>query len=369
MDPEKSPAKIPPALAEFDRQNAEAADWRRIEKWLVPGVKTREEYREKTLYGAAAAVLHLWNKGSLNPSPDTIREAHQAIFGEVRTDAGVMRKPGQQVIFGRGTEGAEPQRIAVELSRLHAEMGELLAASRSVADDCAAIAHYHARYIAIHPFLDGNGRSGRVIMQAQARLVGQQLDLEKILANKPQYLEALSTAIEKNDVAPLTRIVGQAIGHEVTHVGELRAHAKIRCRRMLGFDDIKPLEEERAWARTGEMLALPSIRSELLAHGKLPENTEPIVVEALRLKEQYRTASDRDRRAILESVIGKVRAMGGTDVTGMQLRIAMSDFIRGEGADLDLVRYRANVHAKAAQISLRTGRRLSDHTRGLGLSR
>ena len=72
-------------------------------------------------------------------------------------------RPGQyklhDYVTGRNEIGAAPEDVPVE-------MNELLSELQSVLDDQAltAAAYFHAKFENIHPFADGNGRTGRLAM-------------------------------------------------------------------------------------------------------------------------------------------------------------------------------------------------------------
>jgi len=72
----------------------------------------------------------------------------------------------------------------------------------------AADAHY--KFVTIHPFIDGNGRTARLLMNLILLIHGYPM---AIIRNeeRTQYLEALNTAQTKGNLQPFYAIVGTAV--------------------------------------------------------------------------------------------------------------------------------------------------------------
>jgi Fic family protein len=78
--------------------------------------------------------------------------------------------------------------------------------------ELAAVAHH--RLVAIHPFLDGNGRTARLVMNL-ILLRAEYLPAIIARANRAQYYRALAAA-DRGDSAPLTNLVGRAVERTLT---------------------------------------------------------------------------------------------------------------------------------------------------------
>lgn len=97
-------------------------------------------------------------------TPDLIKEVHRILmsgcYDESRWESG--ERPGQYKIHdyvtGDGV-GASPEDVAEEIGSLCSEVA-------NIPDDKAltAAAYLHLRFESIHPFADGNGRTGRTLM-------------------------------------------------------------------------------------------------------------------------------------------------------------------------------------------------------------
>ena len=71
------------------------------------------------------------------------------------------------------------------------------------------IAKFHNEFLAIHPFLDGNGRVARFILNQQ---VSELLNIQRkiIIEDRPSYFDALSEG-QKGNIEPLKKIIIQTI--------------------------------------------------------------------------------------------------------------------------------------------------------------
>jgi fido (protein-threonine AMPylation protein) len=242
-------------ISEFDRRSQEQADWRNMQPRLLPGVDSLSEYRIRSSLGLAEAQIFLEDHGGLNPGAGEITQIHKIAFGECVQDAGRIRKPGECATFG-GNLGAEAQRIPLEMERLRVEMSELLAHAGTDLQKCTAIGFYHARFIGIHPFVDGNGRTGRTLMAAQAETsLGASLPLlENIAAHRGDYITAVGDALRHNDLTAMTKIVADGAGISYPEDISIPSPFAIASRRMMSMTDILPMEVERDIARTGAPL-------------------------------------------------------------------------------------------------------------------
>lgn len=73
------------------------------------------------------------------------------------------------------------------------------------------LAEFHHKFLSIHPFLDGNGRLARVLLdQAAIELIGKKISLE-VVADLPTYFEALRSADEGDSKQLVALIQGAAL--------------------------------------------------------------------------------------------------------------------------------------------------------------
>lgn len=101
------------------------------------------------------------------------------------------------------------ERLLVDLTaRWRAEYAALSGADEE--QRLASIAEFHHDFVSIHPFLDGNGRVGRALLQQQLyELTGKHL--EAVFTDDPTaYYDALSAA-DIGDMRALTGLIGASL--------------------------------------------------------------------------------------------------------------------------------------------------------------
>jgi len=69
---------------------------------------------------------------------------------------------------------------------------------------------FHYRFVAIHPFVDGNGRTSRLLMNLLLIQAGYPMANISV-KNRSQYIEAIKIADESNDMQPFFTVVLDAL--------------------------------------------------------------------------------------------------------------------------------------------------------------
>jgi Fic family protein len=135
-----------------------------LEQSTMRSANVRELFETKNL---ARVIGYLEEKPQLPLTVDNIVLLHQMLLGGINDAyAGRLRKPGEYVRVGRHI--APPPEHVPEL------LQELLADYHSGHDRYFLdnIARFHASFESIHPFCDGNGRIGRVLINQQLAALG-----------------------------------------------------------------------------------------------------------------------------------------------------------------------------------------------------
>jgi Fic family protein len=166
-------------------------------------VQTPEQLETRSQKQAAAAKrTYDWIAGLQTDRPvdaDLIKEVHRKIVtgaDDDRCEPGVLRPRDVNVTFGspphRGAEGGE------ECAQAFAGLCLALEHEFRRHDPLVQAIALHYHFAAIHPFLDGNGRTARALEALMLQRVGLPGMLFIAMSNyyyenKPAYLEALAT--------------------------------------------------------------------------------------------------------------------------------------------------------------------------------
>lgn len=197
-------------MIESTRSRAEF-DWERIQKiGLLPGVRTLAQYDDKVFLALHEAKGFVQRFPTLNPSLDYVRLLHRMVFAGVHPWAGEIRQPGRLPPRVGGFVTCDPERLPTELKLLESQTAELLAKSDRQGT-LRVIAFHHARFELLHPFLDGNGRVGRLLVESQlnASAFGAR---ERPEVARQEYGDALQTASRLSNLLPLVNLLRKREG-------------------------------------------------------------------------------------------------------------------------------------------------------------
>lgn len=124
----------------------------------LPDKSLTEQLEAKNHQAALNYLLdHIDKRGAIDEV--LVLKLHSILMNGVRSDAGMYR--GHAVrIMGVNLPTANYLKVPALVPKVIAE------ASKSNGDIMAAVADVHARFEQIHPFSDGNGRVGRLLMNA-----------------------------------------------------------------------------------------------------------------------------------------------------------------------------------------------------------
>jgi Fic family protein len=180
-----------------------------LETGLTIGGKSLREHFEVINHKEAIEYVEALANGDESISPFHVRQIHKLVLTRIDDEAGEYRKLPVRIV---GTAYQPPD--AWEVPRLMAEWGDWLnsqALSRHSIER-AALAHH--KLAAIHPFIDGNGRTARLVMNLLLMRDGYPPTII-LRVNRRQYYRVLAEADEGNE-APLVNFVGRAVERSLT---------------------------------------------------------------------------------------------------------------------------------------------------------
>jgi fido (protein-threonine AMPylation protein) len=309
-------------------------DWERIKKLgLKPDVFTPEMYSLRVMQGMRLVSATLALKKEIIPSIDTIKGLHFIAFEGVHPWAGQFRVPGQEVRAGKLICSLASD-ISKELTSLSREMhaNPLKGTKQYKAE---VLAFYHASLLAIHPFLDGNGRLSRTILDHQCQLMlGHPLQVNY---SRPEYLEALTMAQQEGNLEKLSLLIGRKnldknIAVDLKKAGESippplevkklrkREEELLIIRRKLGFVGSE-IETEYGIGGFPKPLTEKDAQQKAIAHLKKSESLNKLSTEELskqilekdKVLNQQRVSVSSELISIREKLIrtiGKEKSQG-----------------------------------------------------------
>ncbi len=174
-----------------------------LEMEITRNVSLREVFEAKNL---ARVVEYIRGRaGTFELSKEIILLLHKMLIGNIKDEiAGRFRKSGEYVRVG--TYIAPPPEHIEQL--IEANILQYLSDNDTYFAD--KIARFHLEFEHTHPFIDGNGRIGRVLINCQL----QSLGLPPIIIRnkeKQEYYQAFRNYDEKKETKIMERIITLAI--------------------------------------------------------------------------------------------------------------------------------------------------------------
>jgi Fic family protein len=229
---------------------------------------------------------------------DTVLAMHRVLMADdPHHEAGRFRQEAVWV----GTSGRSPvgaDFVAPAWQRVPALVEDVMGFARRVdVPRLAQVAVAHAQFETIHPFTDGNGRTGRALLQAMLRSneLTQNVTVPVsagLLTDTDGYVAAL-TAYRSGDIAPIVRAVCDAVFVAVANARRLVGDIE-RIRR--GWTErVTARRDSGVWTAMDIVVRQPVLNATVLAAemGVEPRNAYPHIqklVEAgvLVSKNEYR---------------------------------------------------------------------------------
>ena len=155
-----------------------------------------------------------------NISVDSILAMHRELTRGLQQDSGMLRT---EWVWIKGDSPVTADYVAPHHERVPAALEDLVAfMNRHDIDPLAQAAIAHAQFETIHPFTDGNGRTGRALISSllRARGVTRHVTLHissGLLHDTEGYIQAL-TDYRAGDAEPIIKLFNRAINQALINV-------------------------------------------------------------------------------------------------------------------------------------------------------
>jgi Fic family protein len=181
-----------------------------LETGLTIGGKSLREHFEVTNHKDAIEYVEKLSNAKEAITPFHVRQIHKLVLTQIDDEnAGQYRKTEVRIL---GASHIPPE--AWELSRSMTEWGNWLKVSENKIHPVELAALAHHRLVAIHPFIDGNGRTARLVMNLILFKYGYPPAVI-LQVNRKQYYQALMQA-DSGKIDPLINFVGRSVERSLT---------------------------------------------------------------------------------------------------------------------------------------------------------
>jgi Fic family protein len=174
-----------------------------LEQEVMRDVSVRELFEAKNL---ARVHEYLASRPKIELTIDNILLLHQMLIGAINDSiAGRLRKSGEYVRVG-GHIAPAPEHVQQLLDSLIDDY--LSSHDRYFLDN---IAHFHTEFERIHPFCDGNGRIGRVLINLQLASLGYPPIIVRNKGKHINYYPLFQKYTDNGDYSDMSEMLALAL--------------------------------------------------------------------------------------------------------------------------------------------------------------
>ena len=182
-----------------------------IEQGLtVRGVPMRDHFEALNHKEAILYLEELVRKGNFRIDCLLIGQIHQLILKNIDQENAGKYRQVQIKITGSNHSPPLPIKIPLKMKAFEEWLRERK--NRKYLIDYAAIAHF--KLVDIHPFIDGNGRTSRLLMNLILMSAGYPPTII-LKTDRPKYYQALTLA-HKGNIKPFVDFIGQCVDRSLT---------------------------------------------------------------------------------------------------------------------------------------------------------
>ena len=134
-----------------------------------------------------------------------IKNIHSLVLMNKPEDKGVYRRVPVR-IMGALTEPVQPYMIEPKITELLAENEK----RKSKMNIIERVARFHLEFESIHPFIDGNGRTGRLLMNFELMQNGYP-PINVKFTDRKRYYDAFDSYSRNQDATPMTNLIAEYV--------------------------------------------------------------------------------------------------------------------------------------------------------------
>jgi Fic family protein len=176
-----------------------------LETGLTIGGKSLREHFEVINHRDAIDYVEQLSSATEPISPFHVRQIHKLVLTRIDDEAAGRYRTTQVHIAGAAHVPPEAWLVAQQMD----DWGGWLVESETKEHPVLLAALAHHRLVAIHPFVDGNGRTARLVMNLILMRAGYPPTVI-LRTNRKQYYRVLAETDSENP-SPLVNFVGQAV--------------------------------------------------------------------------------------------------------------------------------------------------------------
>ncbi len=178
-----------------------------LEDGITVAGRPLKDCYEAVGHGAAYDyMLNLARQQNLDITEETILNLHRLFYQKVNADEAGSYRTIQVYISGTEYIPPAPQ----DVPRLMKHLADQIHFSQSTLHPVELAAMAHKRLVDIHPFINGNGRTARLLMNLILVSRGYGVvSIPPVLRN--DYISALSASRHLNDMEPFSKLIAECV--------------------------------------------------------------------------------------------------------------------------------------------------------------
>ncbi len=182
--------------------------------------KPLKDHLEVVGYKEAYEYMEQLAKEQHEITTHEIRTIHQLVLADRKEDRGQWRRVPVRIL-GALTEPVQPYQIEPMMEALLADMESLYRQLHPV----EKVALFHLRFESIHPFIDGNGRTGRLLMNLQLIRAGYP-PINVKFADRRRYYEAFDSYARTGSPEAMQTLIAEYLEQRLQAMLEILSNIK-----------------------------------------------------------------------------------------------------------------------------------------------